>query len=217
MKILGFNYGHDASACLLVDGEIKAAIAEERLTRIKNDASFPIHSIRWCLEWCCLESTDLDMVVSAGRVLRLDARHFFDFPAYVQQGLSGLKSRAKIAVRDKFFPGIGTVQGELPLYCQKIRLRGDCKVITVGHHLVHAASAYYTAGLGHKKTLIVTMDGLGDHTSSALWVGENNRITPLRSYDRSASVGWFYGNATEGLGWRHGSDEWKVMGLATLS
>ena len=214
VKILGFNYGHDASACVLVDGEIKAAIAEERLTRIKNDASFPIHSIRWCLEWAGLESSDLDMVVSAGQVLRLDARHFFDFPPSIQQGLSGLKSRMKMAVRDNLFPGIGVVQGELPLYCKKIELRPDCQVVTVGHHLAHAASAYYTAGLGNKKTLIVTMDGLGDHTSSALWIGENNRIAPLRAYDRSASVGWFYGNATEGLGWRHGSDEWKVMGLA---
>ncbi|MFM8653461.1 MAG: carbamoyltransferase N-terminal domain-containing protein, partial [Verrucomicrobiota bacterium] len=210
MKVLGFNYGHDASACVVVDGEIKAAIAEERLTRIKNDASFPIHSIRWCLEWAGLEDGDIDLVASAGQVLRLDARHFFDFPPNIQQGLSGLKSRMKMAFRDKFFPGIGVVQGELPLYCERIALRPDCQVVSVGHHLAHAASAYYTAGLGEKKALIVTMDGLGDHTSSALWIGENNRITPLRSYDRSSSVGWFYGNATEGLGWRHGSDEWKV-------
>jgi carbamoyltransferase len=214
VKILGFNYGHDASACVVVDGEIKAAIAEERLTRIKNDASFPIHSIRWCLEWAGLEDGDIDLVASAGEVLRLDARHFFDFPRDIQQGLSGLKSRIKVVVRDSFFPGIGFVQGDLPLYCKKIQLRPDCQVVSVGHHLAHAASAYYTAGLGEKKALIVTMDGLGDHTSSALWIGENNRITPLRSYDRSSSVGWFYGNATEGLGWRHGSDEWKVMGLA---
>jgi len=214
VKILGFNYGHDASACVVVDGEIRAAIAEERLTRIKNDASFPIHSIRWCLEWAGLEDGDIDLVASAGQVLRLDARHFFNFPADIHQSFSGLKSRMKMAVRDRFFPAIGAVQGDLPLYCKKIALRANCQVVSVEHHLAHAASAYYTAGLGNRKTLVVTMDGLGDHTSSALWIGENNQITPLRSYDRSSSVGWFYGNATEGLGWRHGSDEWKVMGLA---
>jgi carbamoyltransferase len=84
----------------------------------------------------------------------------------------------------------------------------------VGHHLAHAASAYYTGGFGDQKVLIVTLDGLGDDISSALWLGERNRIMAVREYDCSSSIGWFYGNATEGLGWRHGSDEWKVMGLA---
>lgn len=214
MKILSFNYGHDSSACIIIDGKIVAAIAEERLTRAKNDASFPLSAISWCLEWAGVKSEDLDMVVSAGRNLRLDTRAFFDFPPNSGVEATGLKSRIKGTIRDRYFSGLGVIKGDLPLYCKKIKLRSDCKVITVEHHLAHAASAYYTAGLGDKKTLIVTMDGIGDVTSCALWRGENNRITPIRSYGGESSIGWFYGNATEGLGWRHGSDEWKVMGLA---
>ncbi|MCB1130454.1 MAG: hypothetical protein KDN05_04945 [Verrucomicrobiae bacterium] len=214
MKILAFNYGHDSSACVIVDGEIKAAIAEERLTRAKNDATFPIESIQWCLDWCGLTSEDIDIVASAGRTLRVDTRVFFDFPSGTGPVDSGLKNRIKGTIRDRFFSGIGAVRGDLPLYCEKLKLRSDCKVVTVEHHLAHAASAYYTAGLGNTLSLIVTMDGIGDVTSCALWTGEGNRITPIRSYGGNSSIGWFYGNATEGLGWRHGSDEWKVMGLA---
>jgi len=214
MKILGFNYGHDSSACVIVDGEIKAAIAEERLTRSKNDASFPINAIRWCLDWCGLKDSDIDIVASAGGTFRLDSHHFFELPALFERGLATLKSSLKRKVRDNFFAGMGSIDHSLPLYCEKIKLRPDCRVVTVEHHLAHAASAYFTAGFGDKKSLVVTMDGLGDHTSCALWRGENNRLVPVRAYDRSSSIGWFYGNATEGLGWRHGSDEWKVMGLA---
>lgn len=214
MIILGINYGHDASACVVIDGKIKAAIAEERLTRVKNDASFPIEAIRWCLKWAGIDVKDVDVLASSGQTLRLDVDAFFDLPATARSGAAGWKSKLKSAIRHKYFGGMGTVQGDLPIYVDKIKLRPDCQVISVEHHLAHAASAYYTAGVGDKKTLVVTMDGLGDHTASALWIGENNRITPLRAYDRSSSIGWFYGNATEGLGWRHGSDEWKVMGLA---
>jgi carbamoyltransferase len=62
--------------------------------------------------------------------------------------------------------------------------------------------------------LIATLDGIGDGISVALWRGEDNKISPLVQYDGTGSLGWFYGNATEGLEWRHGSDEWKVMGLS---
>jgi len=214
MVILAFYYEHNSSACVIIDGKIVAAIAEERLSRVKNDATFPIHSIRWCMEWAGVKDNEIDLVVSAGKSLRLDVHSFFDFPSEVFSPKERLKLRVKQAIRSKHFRGMGAVDGELPLYCEKIKLRQDCRVVLVEHHLAHAASAYYTAGLGDQKTLIVTMDGIGDATTCALWRGVNNRIEPIRSYGHDASIGWFYGNATEGLGWRHGSDEWKVMGLA---
>lgn len=214
MIILGINYGHDSSACIIVNGEIKAAIAEERLTRAKNDATFPIHAIHWCMEWAGVTASDIDVLASAGRVMRLDAHSFFEFPDSFTDASMNWKQQAKAKIRDRFLPGMGAIQGDLPIYCEKIKLRPDCRIELVEHHLAHASSAYYTAGMGNEKTLIVTMDGIGDVTSCALWRGENNRITPIRSYGKDSSIGWFYGNATEGLGWRHGSDEWKVMGLA---
>ena len=58
------------------------------------------------------------------------------------------------------------------------------------------------------------MDGIGDGTSVAIWRFEKNRLTLLKQYGGQGSLGWFYANATEAMGWRHGSDEWKLMGLA---
>ena len=78
--------------------------------------------------------------------------------------------------------------------------------------MAHAASAYYTSGSSEKQ-LIITMDGQGDGVSIGIWRGENGKITPLKKFGSDASLGWFYSNVTEGLGWIHGDGEGKTMGL----
>lgn len=214
MNILSFNYGHDSSACVIIDGQIRAAIAEERLTRAKNDASFPYQAIHWCLDWCGLSGADIDIVASAGTTMRMDCYHFFDFPESYPPWPENLKLLAKREIK-KHLPGsTASLNSGVPLYIKKVKLRNDCQIVCVEHHTAHAASAYYTSGLGEEKAVIVTMDGIGDTTSSATWVGERNKLRQLSRHGGESSIGWFYGNATEGLGWRHGSDEWKVMGLA---
>ena len=87
------------------------------------------------------------------------------------------------------------------------------KIVNVEHHLAHAASAYYTSGLRDKQ-LIVTMDGAGDKVSNCIWRGENGKILPLKKFGTNGSLGWFYSNVTEALGWWHGDGEGKTMGLA---
>src|SRR5207247_1201051 len=81
------------------------------------------------------------------------------------------------------------------------------------HHLAHAASAYYT-NPSPGKQLVVTIDGAGDGFSGAIWRGQNGKIELLQSFPTSASIGWFYSNITEALGWWHGDGEGKTMGLA---
>jgi carbamoyltransferase len=107
-----------------------------------------------------------------------------------------------------------SASSDLPIYMKQYPLSKSCRVINVSHHLAHAASTYYTSGLYNEKTLIVTMDGVGEKVSVAIWRGQTNRIELLRSWDDSGSIGWFYSVVTEALEWRHGSDEWKTMGLA---
>ncbi len=102
----------------------------------------------------------------------------------------------------------------LPLYQKKLKLSKKCKIECVDHHLSHAASAAYTSGLNNKKALIITMDGSGNGVSNAIWRFEENKITKLVSFDQSSSLAYFYSAATEAMMWRHGSDEWKLMGLA---
>jgi carbamoyltransferase len=105
--------------------------------------------------------------------------------------------------------------GGLPLYIKPFELSSNCEIDYVGHHLSHAASAYFTTdNEPNNNSLIISMDGRGEGMSIGLWKGQNKSIDLLKSFSGDSSLGWLYGIATEGLGWRHGSDEWKVMGLA---
>lgn len=195
---MGIRYGHDASVALVIDGQIIANVAEERFTRTKNDGSFPINAIEYCLKEAGIEAGDLDAVVfpSKGYI----PEPFFAFFA-VPEEVVPIKKRGKVPV--------------LPIYFKPWKLSKNCKILTVEHHRAHAASTFFTSGISHtEQSLVVTMDGRGDDVSVAIWRGKNNRLEMLRQWDGTASLGWFYANATEALGWRHGSDEWKTMGLA---
>ncbi len=199
MNILGVRYGHDASAALIIDGEIIADVSEERFTRIKNDTSFPINAIDYCLLAGNISSEELDCVAIPTRAIQPAFFVFFSIPEDVVPN----KKRPEL----KDLP-------VLPMYFRPFNLSKKCKIHLVEHHLAHAASVCFTSGLYDERALVATMDGAGDGVSVALWRFEKNRITNLAKYGRDASLGYFYSNATEALGWRHGSDEWKLMGLA---
>lgn len=197
-KILGIRYGHDSSVALIVDGKIIANVAEERFTRFKNDGSFPINAIEYCFQTAGIDPEELDAIVLPSKgYLPPPLFAFFDIPKETVP----VKARGEVPV--------------LPIYFKPWKISKNCKILTVEHHLAHAASAYFTSGLKpSERALVVTMDGRGDDSSVSIWRGENNQLKLLRQWDGSASMGWFYANATEALGWRHGSDEWKTMGLA---
>lgn len=100
-----------------------------------------------------------------------------------------------------------------PLYMKSFPIARKTEVVHVEHHLSHAASAYYTSGTKERQ-LIVTIDGIGNGVSVCLWRGENGKIEPIEKYGAQGSLGWFYSNVTEALGWWHGDGEGKTMGLA---
>jgi carbamoyltransferase len=100
-----------------------------------------------------------------------------------------------------------------PLYIRNFPLPAGTELVAVEHHLAHAASAYYTSGT-RERQLVVTIDGAGDGVSMSLWRGEDGRLEKLKQFPTSASLGWFYSNVTEALGWWHGDGEGKTMGLA---
>ena len=208
MKVLGIHIGHDSSAALVVDGKIVADVAEERFTRTKHYCGLPIHSLEYCLKSQKLTMADIDAVAipAAGSVP--DLNFLFD--------LSGAKEEKKTAKRRalEFAKEImKKADVKPPLYIKNFPLHPRTEIIHVEHHLAHAASAYYTSG-NRDKQLIVTIDGAGDGVSIGIWRGENGKITELHKFPTSASLGWFYSNVTEGLGWWHGDGEGKTMGLA---
>jgi carbamoyltransferase len=206
--------GHDSAAALVVDGKLVADAAEERFTRVKNDCSFPLNAIDFCLAYAGIKSSELDAIALPSRYLHPEVPVFIDIPkdALPKENRT-LKSKIKQAVLS--YSSLNAHERTtLPTYQEPITVAPECKFILVDHHKAHAGSAYYTSGLNGDRVLVVTMDGVGDHTAVGIWQGEGNRLKQVRSWGGEASLGWFYSNCTEALGWRHGSDEWKTMGLA---
>lgn len=210
MKILGVRFGHDSSAALIVDGKIIADVAEERFSRVKNDTSFPLKAIKYCLEAGNISSEEIDVLAIPTKSFQKEFAIFFDISKnnlpIIQDGI---KSKIKKALGKKDNLPV------LPIYQKPFKLSKHCKIELIEHHLAHVASAAYTSGINIKeKVLGVTMDGIGDDTSVAIWKIQDNKIENLARFNGSGSLGWFYANSTEAMGWRHGSEEWKVMGFA---
>lgn len=210
MIILGIHKGHDSSAALILDGEIIADVAEERFTRIKHHAGLPFQAIGYCLSVAGISMEEIDTVAIASKFPSPEFNLLFEIeesdprfqsPGWKRRVKSGLE---KIA---------GVVGEQLPLYCKRYPLGKSTRVIRVEHHLAHAAAAYYTSG-NSEKQLILSMDGLGDGSAVCIYRGENGQLVPLHQMGADSSLGWFYSNVTEALGWWHGDGEGKTMGLA---
>ena len=208
MNVLGIHIGHDSSAALVVDGRIVADVAEERFTRVKHYAGLPLRSIEYCLKSQGLAMSDID-IVAIPTSWGVPVLNFL-------LGLKGAREERKTYARRALEFAQSLRKAALtkaPLYIKNYPIGPQTEVVHVNHHLAHAASAYYTNPIPGRQ-LIVTMDGLGDGVSVGIWRGENGRIEPLKMYGPEASLGWFYSNVTEALGWWHGDGEGKTMGLA---
>ncbi|KAF0135188.1 MAG: carbamoyltransferase [Candidatus Saganbacteria bacterium] len=208
MKILGVHIGHDSSAALVIDGEIVADVAEERFTRTKHYAGLPIHSIAYCLESQGLSMTDIDFVAVPTSGSVEDLNFLFDLTVQQQEAKSKQRRLAELLSRIRRIS-----LAVPPIYMRSFPVSKSMRIVHVEHHLAHAASAYYTSGT-REKQLVVTMDGVGDGYSTCVWRAEEGKIIPLKKMNVSASLGGFYSNVTEALGWWHGDGEGKTMGLA---
>ncbi|HUE62776.1 MAG TPA: carbamoyltransferase N-terminal domain-containing protein [Rhizomicrobium sp.] len=209
MKILGVSaHYHDAAAALIIDGIPVASVQEERLSRRKNDAAFPMEAIDWCLGHAGIEPDDLDAVVfyerpmlKFDRILSCALRAFpstwRSFPHAMKNSLSG-----KLWVR-----GIVTSHLGVPRR----------KILFTEHHRSHAAAAFLTAPV--RDAAILTADGVGEWAT--LTVGHGTRgpdrtaITLLREIRFPHSLGMLYSTFTAYLGFPVNEGEYKVMGLAS--
>lgn len=209
MLILGVHCGHDSAATLVDDGAIIADVAEERFTRIKHDSSFPYHSIAYCLEQARVRNLEVTILAICGQKTSIDFERFFVHPngrVVIQDENSQRLKKAQ-----QLLPA--SLAYELPTYMERLVIPNDCKIVHFEHHLCHAAASYFTSGF-EGEALILTMDGVGDGVSTAFWLGSGNSISPLKKWGSTSSLGWFYSNVTEALGWRHGDGEGSTMGLA---
>jgi carbamoyltransferase len=209
MKILGISaHYHDSAAAVVVDGVPVAAVQEERLSRHKNDAGFPLGAIEWCLEHARLEPADLDAVVFYERsmrkfdriltsALRTFPRSWRSFPAAIKNSLG-----EKVWMRGIISSHLGVPRS---------------KIMFTGHHHAHAATALFTAPT--TRAAILTADGVGEWATLTVGRGERRPgggagITLLREVRYPHSLGMLYSTFTAYLGFPVNEGEYKVMGLA---
>ena len=206
MYILGINAYHgDASAAIIEDGRLIAAVEEERFNRLKHCAGFPEHSIRYCLEAAGIRLEDVDHV----GISRDPSAHLHKKILYAASRLGVLrhaKNRLANAAR------VRDVREELSRVfgVSKRRLRAEFH--NVEHHLAHLASCFFVSPF--ERAALLSIDGFGDFISTMWAIGEGNSIEVLGQVEYPHSTGIAYTATTQFLGFPHYGDEGKVMGLA---
>lgn len=209
MLTLGINYSqmHDSSACIVRDGELLFAVAEERISRVKHDAGFPQRAIRACLEFAKVKPSQLDEVCFGWQLPGSLYVHDLKCYATGRQPLTYLN----LLNSTRYFLSMWHQQGGVQRFTQQFG-PANARMRFVDHHLAHAISAY--AYSGFDEAAIVIMDGRGAWEATSIWRGQNGRIEHGLTIPYPDSVGVFYSAFTDYLGFVPNSDEWKVMGLA---
>jgi carbamoyltransferase len=208
MISLGVSYQmHDSAACIARDGEIVFGVAEERLSRVKHDNSFPVLSIRACLDFAKVKPEQLDFVCfgwpRAGALYRHDLACLLRgaYPAsreiFVNTTYLFARMWKQASGWNRFLKAFGTTRA---------------KPIFLDHHLAHAISAYAFSGFA--EAAVVITDGRGAWEATSIWHGKDGRLEHVETIPFPNSLGLFYAEFTHYLGFAKYSDEWKVMGLA---
>lgn len=206
--ILGINSNHaGSSASVVVDGIPVAAIAEERLNRIKYFAGFPALSITRCLEIAGLNLSDVEHV-AVGRDSSANLHKKLEFAI---RNPAKLLNLASIRRKSKAFDDLETMIAD---HCGVDKASLRFKQHNVEHHLAHTASAYFASEWEHSAG--ITIDGSGDFVSCLFTECEGNEIRPIRKVFVPHSLGTFYTAVCQFIGYGKYGDEGKVMGLAPL-
>jgi carbamoyltransferase len=209
MLTLGINYSqlHDSSACVVRDGELLFAVAEERISRLKHDARFPANAIRACLDFTGIRADQLDDVCFGWPTAGYEYRHDLKLFATGQRPITYLDVlNSTLHFLSMWHQKVGANPFQQQFGPVHARMR------FVQHHVAHALSTY--AYSGFDDATVVIMDGHGATEATSIWHGHGGRIDHVLTIQYPDSLGLFYGEFTEFLGFHRNSDEWKVMGLA---
>ena len=207
MIIVGINAYHaDSSAAIFIDGEMVAAIEEERFRRVKHWAGFPELAIRFCLKEAGVSISQVDYFAIGrdpgakflNKLLYLAAHPFGSFAA-VKDRLSNSKK-------------VASIEKELAQISGLTEADFAGKVKNIEHHRSHLASAFFASPF--EEAACLSIDGSGDFSTTMTAIGKGNHLEVLQSVDFPHSIGIFYTAFTQLLGFPHYGDEYKVMGMA---
>lgn len=203
--ILGISaFYHDSAAALLRDDEIVAAAQEERFTRIKHDPAFPRNAVRYCLAEGGIDSSDLDYVAFYEKPLVKFERLLETYLGFAPQGLLSFRKAMPLWVKHKL---------RLPeLISAEVGKGFRGQLCFTDHHESHAASAFFPSPF--EEAAILTLDAVGEWSTSSLGAGKGNQIELLREMRFPHSLGMLYSAFTYYTGFKVNSGEYKLMGLA---
>src|ERR1700756_3174433 len=203
MNILGINAYHgNASAAVVCDGRLVAAVEEERFNRVKYAAGFPAQAIRYCLKEAGLKLEEIDHVaVPRDPYARLGTKLF-----YALRMPSFARGRAKVLAK---FTG---VREALAAAFDSDPKTIAAKFHRIEHHQAHLASAFFVSPF--ERAALLSADGLGDFASTMWGSGAGGRMNIDGAVAFPHSLGLFYSAVTQYLGFLKFGDEYKVMGLA---
>jgi len=203
-NILGISaFYHDSAACLIRDGEIISAVQEERYTRKKHDPEFPVHAVRFCLEHSGLNPQELELVAFYDKPFIKFERLLFTYLAFAPSGIQSFLQAMPLWLKRKLWIK-SLIQDELKGYSGKI--------VFPEHHYSHAASCFYPSGFD--QAAFLTMDGVGEWTTTSYGIGQGNNLKILAEIKFPHSLGLLYSAFTYFCGFRVNSGEYKLMGLA---
>ena len=205
MNILGISaFYHDSAAALVRDGEIIAAAQEERFTRKKHDYDFPCNAVNYCLEAGGIAAEDIDYVVFYEKPLLKFERLLETYVGYGPRGFRQFLTALPLWLRQKL---------HLPREMDKaLNYKYKGRYVFPEHHESHAASAFFPSPF--QEAAILTLDGVGEWTTSGFGTGRDNKIELTHTIQFPHSLGLLYSAFTYYSGFRVNSGEYKLMGLA---
>jgi len=209
-SVLGISaFYHDSAAAIIVDGEIIAAVQEERFTRKKHDASYPKNAINYVLKEANLKLNEVDHVVFYEKPFLKFERLLETYVGFSPSGFKSFSMSMPLWLSEKLFQKKMLFDA---LKKQDNNFNDIKKINFSEHHLSHAASAFFSSP--YDEAIIITLDGVGEWATTTISLGKNNKIDILKEIHFPHSLGLLYSAFTYFLGFKVNSGEYKVMGLA---
>ena len=203
-------YYHDSAACLLKDSKIIAAAQEERFSRKKHDPDFPAKAIKYCLEEADIRPDQLKFIVFYDKPFLKFERLLETYLAFAPKGFKSFSTSMPVWVKEKLFQKSLIIRELQKIYIGDIDWKE--KLLFSEHHLSHAASAFFPSPFN--EAAILTMDGVGEWSTTSLAIGESNNIDVRKEIHFPHSIGLLYSAFTYFCGFKVNSGEYKLMGLS---
>ncbi len=208
--ILGISaFYHDSAAALIVDGAIVAAAQEERFTRKKHDAGYPVNAVNYVLQEAKLQFRDIDHIVFYDKPFLKFERLLETYVANAPRGLQSFRKAMPVWLSEKLFQKSML----LKFFEQHGQYFEDKnKLLFSEHHVSHAASAFYPSPF--EEAIVLTLDGVGEWATTTVSIGRGKDLKVVKEIQFPHSIGLLYSAFTYYTGFKVNSGEYKVMGLA---